>query len=53
VYFATSAQYSQGYAKADGRSHYRMFLAEVITGEYCLGDSSMNFVYPKYIVTYS
>ena len=40
VYFATTAQYSQGFARADSQGNRRMFLADVVTGEYCLGDSS-------------
>ena len=41
VYFATNAQYSQGYVKPDSNNRRRMFLAEVITGEFCQGNSSI------------
>lgn len=41
VYFATTSRTSNGYAKPDVNGKKRMFLAEVITGEYCQGQSSM------------
>uniref|UniRef100_H2Z0W5 Poly [ADP-ribose] polymerase n=1 Tax=Ciona savignyi TaxID=51511 RepID=H2Z0W5_CIOSA len=41
VYFAVQSSYSHGFT-SPGRNGYRtMFLAKVITGEYCQGDSSM------------
>ena len=45
VYFATTSKYSKGFAAADPKTGFsRMFLAEVITGEYCKGD-------PNYITS--
>ena len=42
VYFATTAKYSKGFAAADSQTGLsRMFLAEVITGEYCKGNPSV------------
>ncbi|XP_076815876.1 protein mono-ADP-ribosyltransferase PARP14-like [Clavelina lepadiformis] len=41
VYFAKTAQYSNGYATPDANGQRRMFLAEVVTGEYCQGNQSV------------
>nr|XP_039258409.1 protein mono-ADP-ribosyltransferase PARP14-like isoform X2 [Styela clava] len=41
VYFALNATYSQRYAHPNSRGEKRMFLANVVTGYYCKGDSSM------------
>ncbi|CAK8697157.1 unnamed protein product [Clavelina lepadiformis] len=41
VYFAKTAQYSNGYATPDANGQRRMFLAEVVTGEYCKGNQSV------------
>lgn len=48
VYFATTAHYSTTYArKASWNSDRFMFLVEVVTGEFCRGDSSMKAVPTK------
>nr|XP_018668925.1 poly [ADP-ribose] polymerase 14 [Ciona intestinalis] len=41
VYFALNGQYSHGYARPDANQHRRMFLADVVTGEYCVGTSNL------------
>nr|XP_039249273.1 uncharacterized protein LOC120326978 isoform X1 [Styela clava] len=41
VYFATTAQYSDNYALPNQLGHRRVFLADVITGNYCQGNSSL------------
>lgn len=39
VYFARDASYSLGYARGGGTRH--MYLARVLVGQYCRGNSSM------------
>uniref|UniRef100_H2Z0W1 Poly [ADP-ribose] polymerase n=1 Tax=Ciona savignyi TaxID=51511 RepID=H2Z0W1_CIOSA len=41
VYFAVQARYSHDYTSPGTNGYRTMFLAKVITGEYCQGDSSM------------
>jgi len=42
VYFATSAEYSHGYANQErGTGHRRMLLADVVTGRYTQGNPEM------------
>ena len=41
VYFARDASYSHRYATPDGQGVREMYLANVLTGEYTKGDSSM------------
>ena len=41
VYFATSASYSHKFASPDQNGHRKMFLAEVITGQYTKGSQGM------------
>ncbi|XP_078489839.1 protein mono-ADP-ribosyltransferase PARP15-like [Ciona intestinalis] len=43
VYFAVDATYSSGYAKPDpnNSNHCKMFLADVVTGEYCTGSANI------------
>ena len=41
VYFATTSSYSHGYAQPGQQGHRHMFLAEVITGEYCQGHQNL------------
>ena len=45
VYFARDASYSVGYARGSG-SRY-MYLARVLVGQYCVGNSSMIVPPPK------
>lgn len=40
VYFAATARYSDSYALPNINGHRRVFLADVITGYYCQGNSS-------------
>jgi len=35
------SSYSKWYTKPDTKGHQRMFLVEVITGEFCVGNSTM------------
>ena len=46
VYFARDAKYSLGYAGGGVGSRY-MYLARVLVGQYCLGNSSMMVPPPK------
>ncbi|XP_076799528.1 protein mono-ADP-ribosyltransferase PARP14-like [Clavelina lepadiformis] len=41
VYFATTAKLSCGFAKPDPKHERKMFLAEVITGEFCKGGQQL------------
>jgi len=41
VYFAKNANYSVNYSAPDGNGHKRMFLAEVVTGEYIQGTQNI------------
>jgi len=46
VYFARDAQYSVGYAKGGVGGRY-MYLARVLVGQYCVGNSAMIVPPPK------
>ena len=46
VYFARDAQYSVGYAAGGVGGRY-MYLARVLVGQYCVGNSSMKVPPPK------
>ena len=46
VYFARDAQYSLGYARG-GVGGRHMYLARVLVGEYCVGNSAMIVPPPK------
>ena len=46
VYFARDAQYSLGYAGGGGGARH-MYLARVLVGQYCVGNSSMIVPPPK------
>ena len=41
VYFARDASYSHDYSTPDANSQRHMYYAQVLTGEYTVGDSSM------------
>ncbi|XP_076818204.1 uncharacterized protein LOC143463489 isoform X2 [Clavelina lepadiformis] len=41
VYFATTSEYSHGYTTPNFCNKRTMFLADVITGQYCLGGSQL------------
>ena len=41
VYFATTSKYSHGYTQPDQQGHRKMFLADVITGEFTRGKPDM------------
>lgn len=41
VYFATTSSYSQNYSKPGQLGFRYMFLADVITGDFCQGNSSL------------
>ena len=41
TYFARDASYSLNYAKTGDGSHRYMYLARVLVGQYCVGNSSM------------
>ncbi|XP_077970150.1 protein mono-ADP-ribosyltransferase PARP14-like [Styela clava] len=41
VYFATTANYSHGYAAPNQSGNRRMFLVDVITGDYCQGNQNI------------
>ena len=41
VYFATTSSYSHGYTQPDQQGYRKMFLADVITGQFTLGKSDM------------
>lgn len=47
VYFARDASYSHNYTKPDAKGHRHMFYAQVLTGEYTPGNSSMVVPPPK------
>ncbi|XP_062616538.1 protein mono-ADP-ribosyltransferase PARP15-like [Saccostrea cucullata] len=42
VYFAVRASYSSGYCRLDSNGLKHMFCVQVATGNYCMGNSSMN-----------
>ena len=46
VYFARDAKYSVGYAGSGSGTHY-MYLARVLVGQYCAGNSDMVMPPPK------
>nr|XP_039267038.1 protein mono-ADP-ribosyltransferase PARP14-like [Styela clava] len=41
VYFATTANFSHGYAAPNTSGHRRMFIADVITGDFCQGNQNI------------
>lgn len=41
TYFSTESSYSNSYARKDISGRQRMFVAEVLTGDYCKGNDSM------------
>ena len=41
VYFARDASYSHGYSASDANSQHHMYYAQVLTGEYTVGNTSM------------
>ena len=46
TYFAVNASYSVSYTNSDSSGFKCMFLAQVLTGNYCQGDSSMRTAPP-------
>ena len=47
AYFARDASYSLNYASAGDTGHRFMYLARVLVGQYCVGDSTMIVPPPK------
>ena len=47
MYFARDASYSHNYSAPDANSQRYMYYAQVLTGEYTVGDSSMRAPPPK------
>jgi len=47
AYFARDASYSLNYANAGDTRHRFMYLARVLVGQYCVGDSTMKVPPPK------
>ncbi|XP_053377233.1 protein mono-ADP-ribosyltransferase PARP14-like isoform X2 [Mercenaria mercenaria] len=54
VYFAVKASMSaQGYCRADANGHKHIFLAHVLTGEYCVGQNGIRVPPVKSITPYA
>jgi hypothetical protein len=51
VYFHSHARYSHSYAKTSGSGERTMFLARVLIGKTCVGNSSMKVVPSGYDTT--